>query len=278
MSNAPILVIGSTGKTGRRIAARLKALGHTVREGSRQSAIPFDWEKPDTWAPALRGAHSAYISYSPDLGFPGADERIEALTRLAMAAGVRHVVLLSGRNEAAARRCERIVEASGLSHTLVRAAWFNQNFSEGFLRDAVMEGTLAMPAGDVREPFVDVEDIADVAVAALTDPRHAGKAYDLSGPRLLGFAQVAAEISAAAGRPLRYLPVSLPDFHAGMLAAVGEPLAGLFTGLCEEVLDGRNEHLSHGVQQALGRAPRDFADFCRASAKAGVWAETGVAR
>lgn len=278
MSNAPILVIGSTGKTGRRIAARLKALGHTVREGSRQSATPFDWEKPDTWAPALRGAHSAYISYSPDLGFPGADARIEALTRLAMAAGVRHVVLLSGRNEAAARRCERIVEASGLSHTLVRAAWFNQNFSEGFLRDAVMEGTLAMPAGDVREPFVDVEDIADVAVAALTDPRHAGKAYDLSGPRLLGFAQVAAEISAAAGRPLRYLPVSLPDFHAGMLAAVGEPLAGLFTGQCEEVLDGRNEHLSHGVQQALGRAPRDFADFCRASAKAGVWAETGVAR
>ncbi len=278
MSNAPILVIGSTGKTGRRIAARLKALGHTVREGSRQSATPFDWEKPDTWAPALRGAHSAYISYSPDLGFPGADARIEALTRLAMAAGVRHVVLLSGRNEAAARRCERIVEASGLSHTLVRAAWFNQNFSEGFLRDAVMEGTLAMPAGDVREPFVDVEDIADVAVAALTDPRHSGKAYDLSGPRLLGFTQVAAEISAAAGRPLRYLPVSLPDFHAGMLAAVGEPLASLFTGLCEEVLDGRNEHLSHGVQQALGRAPRDFADFCRASAKAGVWAETGVAR
>ena len=278
MSITPILVIGSTGKTGRRVAARLKALGHTVREGSRQSATPFDWDRPETWGPALRGAHSAYISYSPDLGFPGADARIEALTRLAMAAGVRHVVLLSGRNEAAARRCERIVEASGLSHTLVRAAWFNQNFSEGFLRDAVLEGTLAMPAGEVREPFVDVEDIAEVAVAALTDPRHAGKTYELSGPRLLSFAQAAAEISAAADRPLQYLPVSLADFHTGMLAVVGEPMASLFTGLCEEVLDGRNEHLSNGVQQALGRAPRDFADFCRESAREGVWAETGVAR
>jgi len=276
MSSAPILVIGSTGKTGRRIAARLKAQGHTVREGSRQSATPFDWDRPETWGPALRGAHSAYISYSPDLGFPGADERIEALTRLAVAAGLNHVVLLSGRNEAAAQRCEGIVQVSGLSHTLVRAAWFNQNFSEGFLRDAVIEGTLAMPAGEVREPFVDVEDIAEVAVAALIDPRHAGRTYDLTGPRLLSFAQVAAEISAAAGRPLQYLPVSLPDFHAGMLAAVGEPLAGLFTGLCEEVLDGRNEHLDDGVQQALGRAPRDFADFCRESARAGVWAEAAT--
>lgn len=271
MHNAPILVIGSTGKTGRRVAARLKTLGHTVREGSRQSATPFDWDQPETWGPALRGAHSAYISYSPDLGFPGAAERIEALTRLAVAAGVRHVVLLSGRNEAAAQRCERIVASSGLSHTLVRAAWFNQNFSEGFLRDAVLEGTLAMPAGDVQEPFVDVEDIAEVAAAALTDPRHAGQAYDLSGPRLLSFAQAAAEISAAAGRPLQYLPVSLADFHAGMLAVTGEPLAQLFTDLCEEVLDGRNAHLSDGVQQVLGRAPRDFADFCRESAKAGVW-------
>ncbi len=278
MSNSPILVIGSTGKTGRRVAARLKALGHTVREGSRQSATPFDWDRPETWGPALRGAHSAYIAYSPDLGFPGADERIEALTRLAVAAGLKHVVLLSGRNEAAAQRCDGIVQASGLSHTLVRAAWFNQNFSEGFLRDAVLEGTLAMPAGEVREPFVDVEDIAEVAVAALTDPRHAGKTYELSGPRLLSFAQAAAEISAAADRPLQYLPVSLADVHTGMLAVVGEPMASLFTGLCEEVLDGRNEHLSDGVQQALGRAPRDFADFCRESAREGVWAETGVAR
>lgn len=273
MQNAPILVIGSSGKTGRRVASRLQAQGHAVREGSRQSAIPFDWEQPATWAPALRGVRSAYIAYTPDLGFPGAEPRIETLTRLALAAGLEHVVLLSGRKEAGAQRCERIVQSSGLGHTLVRAAWFNQNFSEGHLLGAVLDGTLAMPAGEVLEPFVDADDIADVAVAALTDShRHAGQLYELTGPRLLSFAQAAAEISSASGRPLRYLPVSLDDFRAGMAEVAGEPLASLFTALCEEVLDGRNAQLSDGVQRVLGRAPRDFADFCRDSARAGLWA------
>ncbi len=271
MSQTPFLVIGATGKTGRRIVQKLRARGHLVREGARQTPIPFDWDRLDTWAPALKGVHSAYIAYAPDLAFPGATQKIESLTHAARQAGVAHLVLLSGRNETHAQRCEAIVQASGLSYTLVRASWFSQNFSEGHLLDPVLQGFIALPAGTVQEPFVDVDDIADVAVAALTYSQHQGRLYELTGPRLLTFAQAAAEISSAAGRPVQYVPLSLQAFREGMTPAVGAALANMYTDLCKEVFDGRNACLADGVQQALGRAPRDFAAFCEATAAAGVW-------
>jgi len=271
MQHSPILVIGSTGKTGRRIAAQLAERGYAVREGSRQSAIPFDWDRPETWQAALNGVRAAYISYSPDLAFPGAPEKIEALTKSAKQAGVKHLVLLSGRNEAHARHCEEIVANCGLDYTLIRASWFNQNFDEGYLLEPVLEGVIALPAGDVAEPFVDIDDIADVAVAALTDSKHAGQLYELTGPRLLTFHELAREISKAAGYTVQYMPVSFDDFRTSMAEVAGPELADLFTELCREVFDGRNASLGDGVQKALGKRPRDFADFCRASAASGVW-------
>ncbi|HUS54301.1 MAG TPA: NmrA family transcriptional regulator [Thermohalobaculum sp.] len=242
MSQSPILVIGSTGKTGRRIVKQLAGRGHAVREGSRRSEPPFYWDDPETWPEALDGVEAAYISYAPDLAFPGAPAKIEALTKRAVAAGVKRLVLLSGRNEAKAQQCEDIVRACGLDFTLVRASWFSQNFNEGALLEPVLGGVVALPAGDVREPFVDADDIADVAVAALTDDRHAGQLYELTGPRLMTFAE-----------------------------AAGPELAGMFTELCREVFDGRNASLGDGVQKALGREPRDFAGFCHAAAASGVW-------
>ena len=271
MNTAPILVIGSTGKTGSRIVRSLTEKGFPVREGSRNSAIPFDWEKPETWAPALSGVKAAYVSYFPDLAFPGAAAKIEALTKAAKAAGVRKLVLLSGRGEAHARHCEEIVRNSGLDFTLVRAAWFAQNFSEGYLQAPVLDGVVALPAGDIKEPIADVDDIADVAVAALTDDRHNGELYEITGPRLLTFAEAAAEISAAAGFPVRYMPITLDEFHAGMLEIGGPVIADVFTEICRETLDGHNAYLTDGVQRALGRAPRDFTDFCRDAAASGAW-------
>lgn len=271
MQNIPILVIGSTGKTGRRITQRLRALGHPVREGARQSAIPFDWDQPATWGPALQGVRSAYVAYAPELAMPGAPEKMEAWAQLARSAGVQHVVLLSGRNEIHAQRCEAKVLASGLVCTILRASWFAQNFSEGHLLHPVLEGVVALPAGHVQEPFLDVDDIADVAVAALTEPRHQGSIFELTGPRLLSFAQAAAELSAAIGRPVQYVPLTLDAFRTGMAPVVGPELAGIFTELCEEVFDGRNASLASGVQQALGRPPRDFADYCKSAAATGVW-------
>lgn len=272
MQQSPILVIGSTGKTGRRIVQRLSERGHAVKEGSRRSEPPFDWDKPETWPEALRGVRSAYISYHPDLAFPGAWAKIENLTKHAAEAGVKHLVLLSGRNEVNARHCEDIVRECGLTYTLVRASWFSQNFNEGYLLGPVLGGMVALPAGDVREPFVDVDDIADVVVAALTEDRHAGQLYELTGPRLMTFAEVAAEISEAAGREVQYAAISFDEFRAAMTEATGPELADMFTELCREVFDGRNATLGDGVQKALGREPRDFADFCRAAAASGVWA------
>jgi uncharacterized protein YbjT (DUF2867 family) len=251
MQQSPILVIGSTGKIGRRIVQQLSQRGLPVRGGSRRSEPPFDWDNPETWPEALSGAEVAYVSYSPDLAFPGAPAKIEALTECAAQAGVKRLVLLSGRNEAKAQLCEGIVRESGLDFTLVRASWFSQNFNEGALLGPVLEGMVALPAGDVREPFVDADDIADVAVAALTDERHAGQLYELTGPRLLTFAEAAAEISAAAGREVQYAAISFDAFRDAMTGAVGPELADMFTELCREVFDGRNASLGDGVCRFL---------------------------
>ena len=176
------LVLGGTGKTGRRVAERLWALGRSVRLGSRSGSPPFDWEAPSTWPAAVHGVRSIYLSYYPDLVAPGAADAISAFTELAVKSGALQMVLLSGRGEPEAARCEEIVRSAALEWTIVRASWFNQNFSENYLVEPVLAGEVALPAGDVGEPFVDADDIADVAVAALTGRGHAGQTYEVTGP------------------------------------------------------------------------------------------------
>jgi uncharacterized protein YbjT (DUF2867 family) len=271
MQDRPILVIGATGKTGVRVAAKLEAKGLSVRRGSRSSATPFDWQAPVTWAPALSGARAAYITYFPDLAFPGAVEKLESLVETAKDTGVEHLVLLSGRGEHHARLGEEVVRTSGVDFTIVRAAWFAQNFSEGYLRAPILAGVLPMPGGEIAEPIIDIEDIADVAVAALTQDGHKGKLYEVTGPRLMTFADMADTLSAATGRPIRHLPISFEDFHANVAASGGDFVANVFTAIARETLDGRNAHTTDGVMQALGRAPRDFAEYAAEAAKSGAW-------
>lgn len=271
MTDRPILVIGATGKTGSRIARLLSARGHAVRSGSRRAPIPFDWDRPETWAPALDGVRAAYVSYFPDIAFPGAVEQVEAFAALARRMGLPRLVLLTGRGEHHAERAERIVRASGIPTAIVRAAWFAQNFSEGALLDAVQAGVLPMPGGDVREPIVDVDDIAEVAVAALTEDGHDGEIYEVTGPRLMTFDEMADALSDALGRPVRRLSLSFEAFHDAMAQANGEALAGIVTEIARETLDGRNARLADGVQRALGRPPRDFATYARDAARTGAW-------
>ena len=273
MQTNPILVIGATGKTGSRVANRLDHLGHDVRRGSRHAAIPFDWDKPETWEPALDGISRAYVTYFPDIAMPGALEKVEGLCAAAKSAGVERLVMLSGRGEHHARLGEDVVRNSGVDFTLIRAAWFAQNFSEGYLRDPILANVLPMPGGDVREPIIDVEDIADVAVAALTEDRHSGELYEVTGPELMTFAEMAEVLSDAIGKEIRYLPITFEDFHASVAAAGGDAIADIFTAIARETLDGRNAHLTDGVERAIGRKPRDFVDFALAAAKAGAWAE-----
>ena len=268
------LVVGGTGKTGRRVVARLRARGMPVRAAARGTRPSFDWTDQSTWDAVLEGGAAVYLTYAPDLAVPGAREHIQAFAEQAVAAGVRRLVLLSGRGEAEAEACEGIVQAAGVDWTVIRASWFAQNFSEGAFADMVLDGTIALPAGDVPEPFVDADDIAEVAVAALTEDGHAGQIYEVTGPRLLTFAELAEEISRASGREVRFVPVSMEAFRAAV-AGSGAPveLNWLLQYLFETVLDGRNAHLGDGVQRALSRAPVDFADYARRVAAEGAWRE-----
>jgi uncharacterized protein YbjT (DUF2867 family) len=267
-----ILLTGGTGTTGRRIADRLRARNVPVRCASRAGSPPFDWDRPESWAATLDGAKSAYIAYSPDLTMPGAVDTVDRFCETARESGVEQLVLLAGRGEKEAEAAEDVVRASGTRWTIVRASWFNQNFSEGMLRQAVLDGTIALPARAVREPFVDVEDIADVVVAALLEPGHDGRTYDVTGPRLMTFAEAADELAAATGRSVAYLDVSSADFAAGAVAnGVPAPLAQALALMFEGVLDGRNAHLGHGVHEALGRSARDFSEFVARSASEGAW-------
>jgi uncharacterized protein YbjT (DUF2867 family) len=260
------LIIGATGKTGRRIMDRLTG----ARPASR--ATGFEWNDRSTWAPTLDGVEAAYISYFPDLAVEGAAETVGAFSQLAAAHGVKRLVLLSGRGEPEAQRAERELAAAGTEWTVVRCSWFAQNFSEAFMVDGVLAGEIAVPAGDIPEPFVDVEDIADVAVAALTEDGHHGQVYELTGPRALTFEDAVAEISVATGREVRFTPVPVDVFIAGMRdAGVPDDEAALVAWLFTEVLDGRNREPQDGVRRALGRAPRDFGEYARRTAATGAW-------
>ncbi len=276
----PTLVLGGTGKTGRRVVERLEARGLPVRVGSRSGEPPFDWESPATWSAVLDGVGAAYVSYYPDIAVPGAVETVGAFAERAVADGVRRLVLLSGRGEYEAQRAEEAVRSSGAELTVLRSTWFAQNFSEDYLRDGVLDGVIAVPAGAIPEPFVDADDIADVAVAALTEDGHVGETYELTGPRLLTFADAVAEIAAAAGREVAFVPITVEEFTATAAEqGVPDEFVELLSYLFSEVLDGRNAHVAGGVQRALGRPPRDFAEFAHDAAASGAWtpAQAGAA-
>jgi uncharacterized protein YbjT (DUF2867 family) len=275
----PTLVLGGTGKTGRRVVQRLEARGIPVRVGTPSAIRPFDWTDEATWPAALDGVRSVYVTYYPDLAVPGAAQAVGTFADLAVATGVRRLVLLSGRGEEGARRGEQALQQSGADWTIVRSAFMAQNFNESFFLEPVRAGEVAFPAGeDLAEPFIDADDIADVAVAALTTDGHVGQLYEVTGPRLLGWAQAVAEIATAVGRPIRYLPVSLEDYAALLIEnQVPADYVKMLTDVFTEVLDGRNAHLADGVQRALGRPPRDFADYARAAAATGVWSGSAAA-
>ena len=256
------LITGGTGKTGSRVAHRLSALDHSFRAVHRHSEPRFDWNDDSTWEGTLTGCTSAYVTFQPDLALPGADAVLGAFARRAVAVGCTRLVLLSGRGEEAARQAENAFIAAGAEWTILRSAFFFQNFTEAFWAEEIAAGSLTMVESAVGEPFIDADDIADVAVATLLDPAHIGRIHELTGPRLITFRDIAREIGAAYGRPVVYRQLAVADY-VGALVSEGLPEEDA-TGLAHvfgEVLDGRNAHLESGVNDVLGREPRDFATF-----------------
>lgn len=269
------LVLGGTGKTGRRVAERLEQRGVQTRIASRSATPSFDWNEPTTWDAALEGVTAAYITYAPDLAIPGATDSIRAFVEKATLQGVKRMVLLSGRGEEEAQACERIIQEADVEWTIVRASWFMQNFSEGEFLGMVTDGAITLPATDTPEPFIDVNDIADVAVAALTEEGHAFEIYEVTGPRMLTFSELAEEISRAVGRDVQFIQIPKEAFAQG-IAESGAPdnIAWLLNYLFETVLDGRNAYICNGVKRALGREPTDFTEYAKRIAARGTWRVT----
>lgn len=260
------VIVGGRGKTGRRVAERMRSLGAPVRAVSPSTAVPFDWNNEETWAPALRGAGALYLTYHPDLAVRGAAEHIRGLSRLAVEMGVEKVVLLAGRGEPQVHAAEAAVRESGAAWTILECAFFMQNFTEGVL--APSGDTIAFPAGDVQEPFLDCDDIADVVVAALTGDGHDGQTYELTGPRLMTFGEATEVLSGAMERPLRYIPVTFEQYAAGLSEHFAPPVVEFFIELFRFLLDGHNASVTRDVERVLGRPARDFRDFAMRAVKA----------
>lgn len=270
---ATTLVIGGTGTTGRRVVAGLRERGVPVRVGGRREPVPFEWTDPGTWDRALDGVGALYV-----VPLDGAT-LTEPLVERAVQCGAQRIVLLSARGidepgfaagDAPLARThlvgERAVRDSGVAWTILRPTWFAQNFSEGFFRDAVRAGEIRLAAGDGAAAFVDAGDIAAVAVAALTGDGHEGQVYELSGPQAVTMAEAVAEIGAATGRDVRYVPVE-PDAFVGELVAAGWPPtdAADYAAAVAALREGSDAPVSDGVRRALGRPPRGFAEFVAAA-------------
>ena len=268
-----IIVIGCTGKTGRRVAERLIKLNQNVRIGSRNNTPPFDWDNPSTYAEALKGMDRAYITYYPDLAVPGAKEAINTLTETALKAGLEKVVLLSGKGEKEAEACEEIVANSGLNYTLVRASWFNQNFSESFFLDPILAGHVALPMAEAEIPFVDANDIAEAVVKVLLDDSYNNKTITITGPRKLTFREAIQEISNQTKRGILFHEISLDDYVKSMKSAgLSNDYVWLISYLFKEVLgNAENQVVTNDVEKVLGRKAVDFSEFVKRTAKTGIW-------
>ncbi|WP_299535689.1 NmrA family NAD(P)-binding protein [Ulvibacterium sp.] len=268
-----IVVIGGTGKTGRRVVEGLTQQGHHVRVASRNNVPAFNWDDHSTYAPVLQGMDRAYIVYYPDLAVAGAREAIGALTEAALKAGLEKVVLLSGKGETEAEACEQIVANSGLNYTLVRASWFNQNFSEGAFLDSILAGHLALPMPEAEIPFVDADDIAEIVTHVLLDDSYNAETITVTGPRKITFKEVVETIAKGIGKEIHYQPISLEEFKAGMKAAgLSDSYVWLFGYLFKEVLGNpENQDVSHDMERVLGRKATDFKGYVEKTVESGVW-------
>ena len=273
MKSENILVIGGTGKTGKKIVNLLRETVHNVSVGSRSAHPAFDWHQPEGWPQVLSDIDKVYITYQPDLAVPGAFDSIELLVKEAKKASVKKLVLLSGKGEREAELCEQVVIHSGLDYTIVRASWFNQNFSESFFLDPILDGFVALPQAEVKIPFVDTDDIAEVAVKVLLDEKHNGQIYELTGPNTLTFKRAIDTIAKASNRSFTFVPISVEEYVEGMRKAnLPEDVVWLIEYLFTVVLGNpKNSEITNDVEKILDRKPISFEEYSEKTASSSVW-------
>lgn len=268
-----ILVIGGTGKTGRRVVEQLQNKGIEPRIGSRNASPSFDWDNKSTWINALDGIDKMYVTYYPDLAVPGAKEAIQSLTYLAKELGVKKMVLLSGKGETEAEACEKIVMQSGMNYTIVRASWFNQNWSESFFLEPILSGEVALPMSDVLIPFVDANDIAEVAATVLLNDAYNGEIIEVTGPELITFKDIINIISDTSGRTLNHYDITLEQYVEGMKQMqIPDDVVWLIEYLFSHVLTNpNNQRVVHDIEHVLGRKAKPFLEYAKETAKTGIW-------
>lgn len=273
-----ILVIGGTGKTGRRVVEQLQNKGIEPRIGSRLASPSFDWDNKETWVNALNGIEKMYITYYPDLAVPGAREAIQSLTYLAKELGIKKIVLLSGKGETEAEACEKIVMDSGMDYTIVRASWFNQNWSESFFLEPILSGEVALPMSDVLIPFVDANDIAEVAATVLLDDTYNGEIIEITGPELITFKDIINIISKTSNRSLNFYDITLEQYIDGMKKMqIPNDIVWLIEYLFSHVLTNpKNQQVVNGVEQVLGRKAKTFLEYAEETAKTGIWSQVKI--
>lgn len=277
ITDKPILIIGKDGKTGRRVNDLLQQVGYSTRPVSRSSDPVFDWQQPQNWYQAMQGCEVAYVCYQPDLAVPEAQQAIREFVEQAKANGLKHLVLLSGRGEDGAQQAEQQLIKSGLSWNVVRASWFAQNFSEGFLIEGILSGKVALPAGNIPEPFIDADDIAEVAIACLTQPALQNQLFEVTGPSCLTFQECISILSEELDKPIQFIPLSVNEFIQEIRQqGLPDNMVWLMNELFGHVMDGRNSYVCDGVEKALNRPPRSFKDYVIKSIKNGAWSLESV--
>ena len=276
---ATFLILGGTGKVGRRLVPALLQAGHEPRPASRHAAVRFDWADESSWPGALAGTDGLFI-----IGPGSATDWSPRLSRLlgtAAAAGTRHAVLLSARGVefrpgGAVDRAEQALRDGPLAWTILRPAHFSQNFTEAMF--APDHGLITAPVGIGREPFVDVADVADVGAAVLSQPGYDGATVAMSGPASISFDEAAATLAEVSGLPVRFEDES-EAAHADQLRAAGTPEGYIDWRLAMlgGIRRGADAYTSDGVQQVLGRPPVSFTDWARREVPAAPWAQSGQA-
>ncbi|KJD36252.1 NmrA family transcriptional regulator [Tamlana sedimentorum] len=271
--NSNILVLGATGKTGSRVMKQLQKKGIEPRVGSRNASPSFDWNNKETWVNALKDIERVYITFYPDLAVSGAKEAIKSFTYLAKELGVKKVVLLSGKGEAEAEACEKIIMTSGIKYTIVRASWFNQNWSESFFLDPILTGNVSLPLSDVLIPFVDADDIAEVASTVLLDDTYNEEIIEVTGPELITFKDIVKTISNVSKRNLNFYEITLEQYVDGMKQIqVEADVVWLIEYLFRHVLTNpENQKITNDIEKVLGRKPKTFLAYAQETAKTGIW-------
>jgi uncharacterized protein YbjT (DUF2867 family) len=268
------LILGGTGKVGRRLAPSLTRAGHVARAASRHGSTRFDWRDAATWPRALAGTDGLFI-----VG-PGSaadwSPRLASLLSMARSSGATHAVLLSARGSellpgGAVATAERALQEGPLPWTILRPAHFAQNFTEAMF--APVGGLITAPVGTGAAPFIDVSDIADVAAAVLTSYAWDGATLDLSGPEAVTFAEAATILAAESGTPVRFADESDAS-HVARLRASGTPegYTQWRMALLGGIRRGADAYLSDGVQAVLGRPPTGFREWARREAPTAAWA------